>query len=229
MLLQGLRPYRDFEFAYGPAHLYIPVLSMRLAHGSVIYGYYAWWILQWLAGTAMLWIAMRLLQLPLPHRRVVFWIVFATQLPSMIAEGTAYTPTRTIGSAFFVVLVASLVNRGKRSLIIAITAILCVAAALSISPEQGITVFAGLLVWFLLLISTRQGVLTVRDTGIFLAGTALVLLCFWRLGEFSTLLGLLPGCLLISPASLSHKPPHPHLLCGRCLYRSSCASRAAFR
>ena len=206
MLLQGLRPYRDFEFAYGPAHLYIPVLSMRLAHGSVIYGYYAWWILQWLAGTAMFWIAMRLLQLPLPHRRVVFWIVFATQLPSMIAEGTAYTPTRTIGSAFFVVLVASLVNRGKRSLIIAITAILCVAAALSISPEQGITVFAGLLVWFLVLISTRQGALTVRDTGIFLAGTALVLLCFWRLGEFSTLLvfsrGVYSFPLLPSPTNL---------------------------
>lgn len=72
MLLQGLRPYRDFEFAYGPAHLYIPVLFMRLTYGSVIYGYYAWWLSQWLVGTAMLWAAVRLLQLPLlPPRRLL--------------------------------------------------------------------------------------------------------------------------------------------------------------
>jgi hypothetical protein len=206
MLLQGLRPYRDFEFAYGPAHLYIPVLVMRLTHGSIIHGYYAWWILQWLGGTAMLWVAIRLLQLPIPHRRVVFSIVFSIQLSGIIAEGTAYTPTRTIGSAFFVILVASLVNRGKKSLSIAATAILCVAAALSISPEQGIAVFAGLLVWFLLLISTNQGVLTVRDASIFLLGTAIVLFCFWRMGEFSSLLIFSQGAysfpLLPSPTNI---------------------------
>jgi len=179
---------------------------MRLTHGSVIHGYYAWWILQWLVGTAMLWVAVRLLQLPLPHRRIVFWIVFAMQLPGMISEGTAYTPTRSIGSAFFVILVASLLNRGKKPLLIAVTAILSVAAALSISPEQGIAVVAGLLVWSLLLFSTNQGGLTVRDASIFLVGTAIVLFCFWRLGEFSTLLVFSQGAyafpLLPSPTNI---------------------------
>jgi hypothetical protein len=206
LLLQGLRPYRDFEFAYGPAHLYIPVLFMRLTHGSVIHGYYFWWILQWLGGTAMLWVAIRLLQLPFPHRRIVFWVLFPMQLLGINAEGTAYTPTRSIGAAFFVVLVASLVNRGKRSLLIAATAILCVAAALSISPEQGIAVFAGLLVWFLLLIGTNQRVLTVRDASIFLLGSAIVLFCFWRMGAFSTFLVFSQGAysfpLLPSPTNI---------------------------
>jgi hypothetical protein len=204
MLVQGFRPYRDFEFAYGPAHLYIPVLLMRLTHGSVMHGYYAWWLLQWLVGTAMLWGAVRLLPLPFPHRRIVFWIVFAIQLPGILAEGTAYTPTRSIGSAFFVILVASFLRREKSSLLAA--AILSVAAALCISSEQGLAVFAGLLVWFLLLAITRQNVLTLRDAGIFLVGAALVFFCCWRMGEFSTLLVFSQGAfsfpLLPSPTNI---------------------------
>ena len=206
MLLQGLRPYRDFEFAYGPAHLYIPVLFMRLTRGSFMHGYYAWWTLQWLLGTAMLWSAVRLLQLPFPHRRIVFWIVFTIQLPGLMAEGTAYTPTRTIGSAFFIVIVASLINRRKKSLLIASTAVLCVAASLAISPEQGIAVFAGLFVWFLLLIAVRESTLTIRDTAIFLFGSSIILLGCWRLGEFSTLLVFSKGVysfpLLPSPTNV---------------------------
>jgi hypothetical protein len=206
MLLQGLRPYRDFEFAYGPAHLYIPVLFMRLTHGSVMRGYYTWLILQWLLGTAMLWSAVRLLQLPFPHRRIVFWIIFTIQLPGLMAEGTAYTPTRTIGSAFFVVIVASLINHRKKSLLIASTAVLCVAASLAISPEQGIAVFAGLFVWFLLLITVGDSTLTIRDAAIFLFGSSIVLLGCWRLGEFSTLLVFSKGVysfpLLPSPTNI---------------------------
>jgi hypothetical protein len=206
MLLQGLRPYRDFEFAYGPSHLYIPVLVMRLTHGSIIHGYYFWWILQWLGGTAMLWVAIRLLQLPFPHRRIIFWIIFTMQLPSIAAEGTAYTPTRSIGSAFFVILVASFVNRRKKPILIAVTGVLCVAATLSISPEQGIAVFAGLLVWFLLLIITSPGALTTSGASIFLLGTAIIMLCCWRMGEFATLLVFSRGAyafpLLPSPTNI---------------------------
>ena len=206
MLLQGLRPYRDFEFAYGPAHLYIPVLFMHLIHGSVIHGYYAWWILQWLGGTAMLWATIRLLPFPLPHRRIIFWIVFAIQLPAIIAEGTAYTPTRTIGSAFFVVLVAWLFNHGKKPLFIAGTAILCVGAALSISPEQGIAVFSGLLIWFILLARPRAGLFPLRATITFFLGAAAVLLGAWYLDEFSSLTVFAKGAfsfpLLPSPTNI---------------------------
>jgi hypothetical protein len=207
MLLQGLQPYREFEFAYGPAHLYIPLLLVRLTRGSVLHGYYAWWVLQWLLGTAMLWAAVRWLQLAVPHRRIIFWIVFAIQLPAILAEGTAYTPTRSIGSAFFVVLVArTLHSRGKNQLLIAATAILCVAAAISISPEQGIAVFTGLLIWFLLLTITKPGLLPIRTTITFFLVAAAVLLCCWHLGEFSTLLVFANGAfsfpLLPSPTNI---------------------------
>jgi hypothetical protein len=206
MLLSGSRPYRDFEFAYGPAHLYLPAFFAFATHASVIHGYYLWWLLQWFLGTGMLWAAIRLLPFPLPRRRIVFWLIFLIQLPGIDAEGTAYTPTRNIGSAFFVLVVAVLSLRRKSPALIAATALLCIAAAFAISPEQGFAVLASLLVWFLLLMATRQRVLTLGTTAIFLLGAAVILLCCWRMGEFSTLLAFAGGAysfpLLPSPTNI---------------------------
>jgi hypothetical protein len=207
MLVQRLRPYRDFEFAYGPAHLYIPVVIARMTHRSALFGYYTWWITQWILGTAMLWAAIRLLELPLSRRRAVFWILFAIQFSAIIAEGTAYTPTRSIGSAFFVVLVEWLSNRSRKSLLVPIAAILCVGAALAISPEQGIAVFSGLLVWFILLTATGVERLSVYATALFFLGAVALLFCCWRFGEFSSLLIFSKGAysfpLLPSPSNIT--------------------------
>jgi hypothetical protein len=206
MLVQGLRPYSDFEFAYGPAHLYIPVLLKRLPHSSVMDGYYAWWTVQWLVGVAILWSAIRLFRLPMPHRSMVFWIVLAILLPAMMNEGTAYTPTRSIGPVFFVVLISWIIDRGKQPFLVAATALLCIAAALSISPEEGLAVFAGLLIWFSLLAVTGRVMLRARDFILFLTGTAIVLICCWRMGEFSTLFTFSHGAyafpLLPSPTNI---------------------------
>lgn len=206
MMVQGLRPYRQFEFVYGPAHIYIPVLLARLTHGSIFHGYYGWWILQWLLGTTMLWATMRWLPFPLPHRRIIFWIVFAIQLPAILAEGTAYAPTRTIGSAFFVVLVAWLFDRGTKPLVVAATAILCVGAALSISPEQGIALFSGLLLWFIFLTGRGARLFPLRATVTFFLGSVALLLGAWYLGEFSSLAIFAKGAfsfpLLPSPTNI---------------------------
>jgi hypothetical protein len=217
MLVQRLRPYRDFEFAYGPAHLYIPVVLARMTHRTALFGYYAWWMLQWILGTAMLWAAIRLLELPLSRRRAVFWILFVIQLPAIVAEGTAYTPTRTIGSAFFVVLVAWLLHRKRTSLLVPVTAILCVGGALAISPEQGIAVFSGLLVWFILLNATgpnatgvnatRVEKLSIYATALFFLGAVALLFWCWRFDEFSSLLIFSKGAysfpLLPSPTNIT--------------------------
>ena len=138
-----------------------------MTHRTALFGYYTWWILQWILGTAILWAAIRLVELPLLRRRAVFWLLFAIQLSAIIDEGTAYTPTRTIGSAFFVVLVAWLLNRGRTSMLVPVTATLCVGAALAISPEQGIAVFSGLLAWFILLNATGTNATRVEKLPIY--------------------------------------------------------------
>jgi hypothetical protein len=187
MLASGYRPYIDFEFAYGPAHLYMPILLSHLTHSSVVRGYYLWWIIQWIAGTAMVWGAIRLIDLPLPRRRLIFWLIFAIQLPGIINEGTAYTPTRTIGPAFLIVLVASLWRRQDKPILIAGIAILCVVLAFAISPEQGAAVFAGLLVWFVLLATLSTNPFPPKATAIFTCGAVIVGIFCWHIGEFSTL------------------------------------------
>jgi hypothetical protein len=206
MLASGHRPYLDFEFAYGPANLYIPVLLARLPRSSVIGAYYLWWIIQWMAGTAMLWVTIRLIALPLPRRRLLFWLIFAIQLPGILYEGTAYTPTRTIGSAFFVVLVTSIWEKTRWPLTTAASAILCVALAFAISPDQGIAVCAGLLIWFVLLGTQRPSPFPLRAAVAFTCGAVLIGLICWRVGEFSTLIDFSGGAfafpLLPSPTNI---------------------------
>jgi hypothetical protein len=206
MLAAGHRPYIDFEFAYGPAHLYIPVLLSHLAQGSVVRGYYLWWIMQWIAGTAMAWGAVRLVDLPLSRRRLTFWLIFAIQLPGILDEGTAYTPTRAIGPAFFIVLVASLWRHQAKPIAVAGTAILCGALAFAISPEQGIAIFAGLLVWFVLLATQYPNRFAPMAAAVFACGAAIVGAFYWHVGEFSTLKAFSAGAfaypLLPSPTNI---------------------------
>ena len=47
MLASGLRPFRDFEFPYGPLQLYAPFEVARRFHLSLPRGYALWWIVEW--------------------------------------------------------------------------------------------------------------------------------------------------------------------------------------
>ena len=67
MLLAGGRPYRDFEFAYGAAHLYAPWLFAKTLRLSTFAAYYTWWVLEWFVGTAMAWYSIRQLEIA-PHQ-----------------------------------------------------------------------------------------------------------------------------------------------------------------
>jgi hypothetical protein len=193
MLAAGFRPYTSFEWVYGPAHLYVPILLAHLAHGSVVNGYYLWWFSQWLIGTAMLWATLHLLDLPLLHRKTIFVCALLTLLPGIKEEGAGYTPTRTIGSAFFIVLVAYLRTRTENSTIISIASLLCVLAAFAISPEQGIAVLVGLLLWFALLTFQKPRQFSLGALITFLTGGAVITSLCLGLGEFKTLVALSQG------------------------------------
>jgi len=205
MLVSGHKPYLGFEYGYGPAHLYLPVLFSHFTHGSIVRGYYVWWIAQWLGGTAMLWLAVRWLDLPLRRRRILFWLLFLLQLPGILNEGTAYTPTRTVGAAFFVIVVASLWNPRRKAMPTIVVGLFCVLAAFAISPEQGIAVFAGLLLWFIGLAADDASQFTAIAAALFACGGFILTAICWRLGEFTTLIAFSAGAysfpLLPSPTN----------------------------
>jgi hypothetical protein len=190
---QGLRPYLDLEFAYGPAHIYLPVAVATLFHLSIVAGYLTWWIAQWLLGVAMLWGAVRLIDLPMPRRRAIFWAILLFNLPAILAQGTAYTPTRSMGAAFVVVVLARMVRSRVRPVATALAAALAVAGGIAISPEQGVALFAGMLLWFLLLGARRPSSFPPAATALFVALSAVVMLAAWHAGVFLTLAAFSQG------------------------------------
>jgi hypothetical protein len=193
MLASGYRPYTGFEYAYGPLHLYGPAILVRLFGRSIIGGYYLWWVAEWMVGTVMLWSIFKVIDIPLARRRLLFGVTLGLQLPAILNEGIAYTPTRMFGTAFFVAIVALTWNRSKLPAVTICVAACAVVAAFGISPEQGISLSGGLLLWFLLLAVYGDGRFSLGAAAAFAAliGTAIVF--FWRIGEFSTMRGFSKG------------------------------------
>ncbi len=188
------RPYLGFEYAYGPVHLYLPVTLAHATHGSLVRGYYLWWLFQWLAGICMLWATVKLMDVPLKRRVAVFWFLFILQLPAIRDEGIAYTPARMIGPAFLTVVVAYLWKLYRRPALTVASAIVSVVLALLISPEQGIAVFLGLAAWFSLLVVTENAAgFTIVDLVSFIGAGAILTAVAWRLGEFETLRAFATG------------------------------------
>ncbi len=194
MLLSGLHPYRQFEYAYGPAHLYLPAFFVHTFHTLPTTGFYLWWALQWVAGTAMLWATIRLIELPLARRTAVFLTLWLFELPNLVHEGTAYTPVRIIGSAFFLAALHWLAQRFRNPILLVAASLLAIVGALAISPEQGTGVFFGLCGWFALQLLPRVRAQSPAPPSIampafcvFLAGAAAIFTLAARFGLFLSL------------------------------------------
>ena len=177
MLVSGVRPYTGFEFVYGPLQLYLPLLVSRVFRTSVVIGYYAWWYTQWLTGTWMLWWMIKQLPGKLKRRRFILPPVLFVLIFNMLAEGTAYTPVRMIGAAFFVLAVNVCWQRTRNPMILLAAAAAATLFEFGISPEQGIAVGLGLLGWILLKAWRQRS----RDLATAAAGQAIAfaLICLW--------------------------------------------------
>jgi hypothetical protein len=91
LLAQGRVPYRDFEFVYGPAQLYGPLILHRLLPLNIADAYYLFWALSYLLGTWLLFKCIDDLRFPTPARPAIFALLFAAGLFAMIRMGTNYT------------------------------------------------------------------------------------------------------------------------------------------
>ena len=187
MLAAGVRPYTGFEFVYGPLHLYVPWLLSRMLRISIGSAYYVWWYGQWLAGTWMLWRMIALLPGRLKRRRWLFPAILPVLLLNVVAEGTAYTPVRMVGAAFFVLVVCACWQRTRNPALLLAAAVAATLFEFGISPEQGLAVGFGLLGWLVLKARhERSGV-----TGAVAAGLAFSfgLICLWfnQMGVFGGL------------------------------------------
>ena len=186
MLVAGGRPYLDFEYAYGAAQLYIPLALVKLG-SSVFAAYYVVWAIEWLAGTAILWLSVRWLELPVPYRRLVFWAMFAMELRGVFTQSFAYTPVRAFGATFLVLAVFRVWQRWRRPVMTAAVGLGAAACGLAISPELGIGVAVGLLGWLLLLAVRRDSGFTGQAWALFALATVGMFVAADRAGVLITL------------------------------------------
>lgn len=207
MLASGLRPFRDFEFPYGPLQLYAPFELARLLHLSVESGYAVWWVVEWVLGVGMLWVILRLLDRPMSRRRLVFWALLAWQiLSAFLSEGMQYTPVRMIGSAYFLVTVHAAWVRWRRPYLTVLLALAALILELGVSPEQAVGVCTGVAGWFVLLATRRQKIFPPQAAVLLCVGSALLFALANHYGLFLSMFNFAGGAyafpLLPAPAVL---------------------------
>ena len=98
----GKVPYRDLEFAYGPAQLYGPLFLNKLLHIGIPAAYYLFWSLSYLLGTYFLFKSIDLIDMASAAKRWTFLLLFATGLFGIIRMGTNYTFLRYALPIYFV-------------------------------------------------------------------------------------------------------------------------------
>ncbi len=151
LLADGVPPFTGFSSTYGPLELYPPVWLHQLTNRPITTTYYAWLILQWLVGTAMLWFTVRHLPFRQRWRPVLFWVVLELCLVTLASDGATYNPVRLIGTAFAGVLLAWAHRRGRNGYVTAVVALVAIAFNMGISADLGLAIAAGSVLWFAVL------------------------------------------------------------------------------
>ncbi len=104
LLDHGLRPYHDFEFAYGPLLLYGPFAMARLLRVPMVDGYLIVWAASSLIGMAMFWASVRMLidwsGTEGRWGTGVFLALGATLVGTIPSTGLNYTPLRYAAPMF---------------------------------------------------------------------------------------------------------------------------------
>ena len=143
LITQGLRPFRDFEFVYGPLQLYGPWLTARLLHLSLTDAYGLVWCLSTLLGITALWFAIRWLDLPPQGKSATFLILAAILGSELLSFGLNYNPLRYTLPIACLLLVERLDRAAPSSATADRSTILAATASaillLGLSPEIGIT------------------------------------------------------------------------------------------
>lgn len=94
LLSQGRVPYVDFEWPFGPALLYGPLLLGKLLPIGIVQAYYLFWIINCLAGTLLLFTVVNLIDYPTNSRRAIYFLLFGAWFLAIVNMGTHYTLLR---------------------------------------------------------------------------------------------------------------------------------------
>lgn len=152
LLSLGKFPYIDFEWTYGCAFLYGPLWFSRFFHLGIPQAYYLFWLIASMAGIALLFSTINLVDYPSNHRITLFILLSASAVLTVPSMGLSYTILRFDCPLWFVLLTYRTNQNDMRfgapsrapMLMVSFTAVL-----LTISPEIAIAhAFACLVILF---------------------------------------------------------------------------------
>jgi hypothetical protein len=184
MFHSGARPYRDFEFAYGPLMFYLPVWIKAVTPLSFTNSYYAACLLEWVAGVVVLWNAVRLAG----GGRWVYLLLWGFFAAGVCDGARLYGPLRFASGVLLALAVHRLLVRRESALAGFAVAAIGVALLLSYSPEQGIAFgVASVLYCMVNLRTIAEKRNSLVGAGLFVVVVAIALLAANRLGMLDTL------------------------------------------
>ncbi len=146
----GGQLYRTFEFDYGPLMFYPPIWIARALHISLGNGHYIAWTLQCALGTWVLWKTVAVAARGTRHGRTIFLLFWAFFFAALIDSGPNYTPLRFCGTLLFALGTHQLYSRGASFTATFGLASVGAAAMLFYSPEQGVALTIGTVLFFLI-------------------------------------------------------------------------------
>src|SRR5215469_3509755 len=185
LLAEGKAPYRDFQFSYGAALLYGPVVIDFLFRTGIANAYYVFWMSNFLLGTFLLFKSVNMVDYPTPRKRQIFLLLYFAGLFAIIRMGTNYTFLRFVPPLFFVLVIQRMfknpTDRWNAGPVLA--SVLFAAILILISPETALA-FAFACVWICLFIRGETALARGAKVATLLAGFFVV---FWTAKEFQVL------------------------------------------
>lgn len=185
LVAEGKAPFRDVEFAYGPAMVYGPVILHSIFSISVAQAYYIFWAGSYLLGTCLLFKAVNMVDYPSPSKPAIYFFLFLTGLFSIVRMGTNYTYLRFVCPLFFVLVLQKWLREGagKWGVRLLVGCLGFAAILLALSPETAIA-FAFACMWLVAL--SREEPVARRAATIALLLAAFLAL-FWGAKRFHIL------------------------------------------
>ena len=189
LVAEGRVPYRDVEFAYGPAMLYGPVVLHSIFAISIAQAYYIFWAGSYLLGTFLLFETVNMVNYPSASKQEIYLLLFLAGSFAIIRMGTNYTFLRFVCPLFFVLVLQKWLRDrdGRWGVRVLFGSLAFAVILLSLSPETAIA-FAFACMW-LVAFSRVEPVIRRAARVIFLLTAFLAL--FWgakRLHILDTLL-----------------------------------------